>query len=34
MAHLLTLEEGSLPYAVAEIIDARELAKRWRVPVS
>ena len=34
MAHLLTVEEGSLPYAIAEIIEAKELARRWRVPVS
>jgi len=28
IAHLLSVEEGSLPYSVAEIIDAKELARR------
>ncbi len=34
MAHLLALEEGARPYTVAEIIDAKELARRWNVPAS
>ena len=34
MAQLLTAVEGIRPFAVAEIIDAKELARRWNVPVS
>ncbi len=34
MSQLLAIEEGERPYPVAEIIDAKELARRWSVPVS
>lgn len=34
MAQMLNFEDGMRPYAVAEIIDARELARRWQVLAS
>ena len=34
MANLLIPVERIRPFAVAEIIDAKELARRWNVPVS
>lgn len=34
MSQLLRVEERSRPHLVAEILDAKELASRWQVPVS
>ncbi len=34
MSQLLTVEERTRPRFVAEIVDAKELASRWQVPVS
>ena len=34
MEHMLKIEDGARTYEVAEIIDARELARRWHVPPS
>jgi hypothetical protein len=34
MSQLLTVEERPRPHVVVEIIDAKELAGRWQVPVS
>ena len=34
MSQLLRVEERSRPHVFAEILDAKELASRWQVPVS
>ena len=34
MGHLMAVEARTRPDMVAEIIDAKALASRWRVPVS
>lgn len=34
MAQMLNIENGVRPYTVTEIIDVRELARRWQVPAS
>lgn len=34
MAQLFAIEDGELPHSTAEIIDTKELARRWSVPVS